>query len=77
MDEALDFYVQNYEQNTTARYEAAVEKEGLTKVTFTPEQIAELDELAETVRQNWVKDHADQFDAQTLFEFTAQQFAEN
>ncbi|MBB5320920.1 TRAP transporter substrate-binding protein DctP [Marinobacter oulmenensis] len=77
VDEALEFYVQNYEQNTTARYQAAVEKQGLTKVTFTPEQTAELDELAETVRQSWIDRHADQFDSQALFEFTAKQFAEH
>lgn len=76
VDEALDYYVQNYEDNTTARYKAAVEKEGLAKVTFTPAQTAQLDKLAESVRQDWVKQHAGEFDSKTLFNYTAQLFAE-
>ncbi|AOY89096.1 C4-dicarboxylate ABC transporter substrate-binding protein [Marinobacter salinus] len=75
VDEALDFYVENYEQKTTARYEAAVQEEGLTKITFTPAQTAELNKLAESVRQSWIESHADEFDSQSLFDFTAAQFA--
>ncbi|WP_207061914.1 TRAP transporter substrate-binding protein DctP [Motiliproteus sp. SC1-56] len=76
VDEALDYYVQNYEQNTTAKYEAALKEQGLTQVTFTPEQTAKLNELADSVRQEWVKKYAGQFDAQALFDFTANLFAE-
>lgn len=74
--EALEFYVQNYEEKTTARYLDAIETAGLTKVTFTEAQTAELNELAKSVRQDWVEDHADEFDAKTLFEYTAKLFAE-
>ena len=77
VDEALAYYVENYENNTTAKYKAAVEEAGLTQITFTPEQTAQLDALSESVRMEWVEQYKDRFDAQTLFDFTAQQFAEN
>lgn len=76
IDEALEYYVRNYEQNTTARYREAVREAGLTEVTFAPEQIAELNTLAESVRQSWIENHADEFDAKTLFDYTAALFAE-
>ncbi len=76
VDEALAFYVDNYNNNTTGKYEKAVTETGVTRVTFTPQQTAELNELAESVRQNWIKEHADQFDSQALFDFTAALFAE-
>ena len=77
VDEALAFYVENYENNTTAKYKAAVEEVGLTQITFTPEQTAQLDELSESVRQEWVEQYKGRFDAQALFDFTAAQFAED
>jgi TRAP-type C4-dicarboxylate transport system substrate-binding protein len=70
VDEALSFYVKNYEENTTAKYQAAIEAEGLTLVTFTPEQTAELKALAESVRSEWIESYSKQFDAQQLFDFT-------
>ncbi len=76
VDEAMDFYVDNYNNNTTGKYEQAVTDAGLTRVTFTPQQTAELNELAQSVRQDWIKKYADQFDSQTLFDFTAALFAE-
>ncbi|MDO6461645.1 TRAP transporter substrate-binding protein DctP [Granulosicoccaceae sp. 1_MG-2023] len=76
VDEALAFYVENYEVNTTAKYLAAIEEAGLTQVTFTAEQTAELDALAQSVRDEWVTQYKDRFDAQTLFDFTAALFAE-
>ena len=70
VDEALAFYVKNYEENTTARYQAAIAEEGLTLVTFTPEQTAELKALAESVRKEWIESYSKEFDAQQLFDFT-------
>ncbi len=75
IDEAMAYYVSNYDNNTTGKYEQAVKTQGLTQVTFTPEQTAELNKLAESVRQEWVKKYSGKFDAQALFEFTAAQFA--
>ncbi|MEH0741308.1 TRAP transporter substrate-binding protein DctP [Vibrio cholerae] len=76
VDEALDFYVQNYEQNTTAKYEAAVKAQGLTMVTFNAEQTEQLNTLSESVRQEWVAQYKDQFDAQAVLDFTAGLFAQ-
>lgn len=74
--EAIDFYVQNYNDNTTGKYEQAVTDAGLTRITFTPEQTAELNELSESVRQDWIEQYSGDFDAQALFDFTAALFAE-
>ena len=75
VDEALKFYVDNYESNTTGKYEAAVTEAGLKRITFTKVQTAQLNELAESVREDWVKKYSGQFDAKTLFDFTAALFA--
>jgi len=74
IDEALKFYVDNYEDKTTGRYEKAVTEAGLVRVTFTPAQTTELNELAASVREDWVKKYADQFDSQQLFDFTSALF---
>ncbi|WP_038172560.1 MULTISPECIES: C4-dicarboxylate TRAP transporter substrate-binding protein [Vibrio] len=76
VDEALDFYVQNYEQNTTAKYQAAIRDQGLTLVTFSPEQTEQLNELAQSVRQEWIDKYKDKFDSQAVFDHTAKLFAE-
>lgn len=73
--EALAFYVQNYEENTTAKYQAAVKEAGLTEVTFTADQTAQLNELAESVRNEWVDKYAKDFNSKELFDFTAALFA--
>ncbi len=75
IDEAMAYYVSNYENNTTGKYEQAIKEQGLTLVTFTPEQTAELNKLAESVRQEWIKKYSKDFDAQTLFDFTLAQFS--
>lgn len=74
VDEALAFYVKNYEENTTGKYQKAVADEGLTKVTFTQAQTEELNKLSESVRAEWVKKYAGKFDSQALFDFTAELF---
>lgn len=76
VDEALAYYVKNYDENTTSKYEAAIRDQGLTLVTFTPEQTAELNQLAESVRQEWIAKYSSDFDAQALFDFTAKLFNE-
>lgn len=75
VDEALDFYVDNYNNNTTGKYEKAVTEEGLVRVTFTPAQTAELNELAASVREDWIKQYASEFDSRALFEFTEALFS--
>ncbi len=74
VDEAIAFYVDNYENNTTGKYQQAVGEAGLNLVTFTPEQTDRLNGLAESVRQDWIKSNAGDFDSQALFDFTAALF---
>jgi len=76
VDEAIAFYVDNYENNTTGKYEQAITEAGLTRVTFTPDQTAEFNELAESVREQWIKENAGQFDSQALYDFTSGLFNE-
>lgn len=75
IDEAIAFYVDNYNNNTTGKYENAITEEGLTRVTFSAAQTAELNELAASVREDWVKNYASEFDSKTLFEFTQALFS--
>ena len=76
VDEAIAFYVDNYENKTTAKYQQAVADAGLNLVTFTPEQTEQLNQLAESVRQEWIASNAKDFEAGELFEYTAKLFRE-
>jgi len=76
VDEAIAYYVTNYQENTIGKYEQAVDEANLTKVTFTAEQVAELNKLAESVRSDWVKQYAEKFDSKTLFELAEKLFSE-
>jgi TRAP-type C4-dicarboxylate transport system substrate-binding protein len=73
--EAMAYYVDNYNNNTTGKYEAAIKEQKLALVTFTPEQTAELNKLAESVRQEWVAKNSKNFDAKALFDYTSGLFA--
>lgn len=77
VDEALAYYVSNYDNNTTKKYHDAIKEQGLAIVTFTPEQTAALNKLAESVRTEWVKTYSKEFDAQELYDYTAGLFAKD
>lgn len=70
VNEAMAFYVKNYDENTTGKYQKAIKEQGLTQVTFTAAQTAKLNKMAKTVRENWVKANSKNFDAQGLYNFT-------
>lgn len=70
IDEAMAFYVSNYDNNTNRKYKAAIKETGLKQVTFSAAQTEKLNELAETVREDWIKDNSNSFNAQELFDFT-------
>ena len=74
VDEAIAYYVDNYDNNTTGKYEKAVTEQGLKRVTFTPAQTAKFNTLAASVRADWVKKYAGKFDSKALFEFTNKLF---
>ncbi|MDH3325978.1 MAG: C4-dicarboxylate TRAP transporter substrate-binding protein [Gammaproteobacteria bacterium] len=75
VDEAMTYYVQNYENKTTSKYQQAIEQAELKQITFTEKQTAELNSLAESVRDDWVKKYSKRFDSQALFDFTENLFA--
>ncbi|PIE23662.1 MAG: C4-dicarboxylate ABC transporter substrate-binding protein [Neptuniibacter caesariensis] len=75
VDEAIAYYVNNYENKTVGKFEQAKKEVGLTQVTFTPVQTAELNTLSESVRQEWIEKYKGKFDSQALFDFTADLFA--
>lgn len=70
VDEAIAYYVNNYDQKTTGAYEKAAAAEGLTQVTFTPAQTAKFNSLAASVREDWIKKYAGKFDSKSLYDFT-------
>jgi TRAP-type C4-dicarboxylate transport system substrate-binding protein len=74
VDEAIKFYVDNYNTNATKKYDAAIADAGLVSVTFSPAQTAELDKLATSVRDSWIEQYADQFDSKALYDFTENLF---
>lgn len=74
--EAMAHYVDNYDNNTTGKYTQNVQDKGINMITFTPEQTAQLNTLAASVREDWVKANAGKFDSKELFEFTQALFNE-
>lgn len=74
VDEAMAYYIKNYNENTTGKYEAAIKEQGLTQITFSTDQTNKLNKLSESVRKNWIKNNSKNFDAQSLFNFTEKLF---
>jgi len=70
IEEAMSYYIDNYNNSATVKYEAEVEAEGINMVTFSDEQTAELKSLSASVRDDWVAKNAKGFDSKALFEFT-------
>ena len=70
IDEAIAYYVDNYDNNTTGKYQQAIKEAGLAQVTFSQAQTNELNELAKSVREDWIKANSKNFDAQELYDFT-------
>ena len=70
LDEAMAHYIDNYDNNTTGKYEANVKEKGINMITFSADQTAELNKLAASVREDWVKQYSSDFEAKELFDFT-------
>lgn len=70
IDESLSYYVKNYDDNTTAKYEQTIKEAGLEQVTFNQTQTDKLNKLAESVREDWIKDNKKAFDSSALYKFT-------
>lgn len=74
IDGAMAYYVDNYDNNTTGKYQEAIKEAGLKQVTFTKAQTKQLNELASSVREDWIKANSKNFNAQELYDFTAALF---
>lgn len=74
---ALDYYIANYERNTTGKYEQAIRQADLDLVTFSPRQTRRLNALSASVRDDWVAKYRRAFDSQALFDYTARLFRAN
>ena len=70
LDEAMAYYVDNYDNNTTGKYEANVKEKGINMITFSAAQTEQLNGLASSVREDWVSQYQKDFDAKALFDFT-------
>ena len=70
LDEAMAYYVENYDNNTTSKYETDVKDKGINMITFSSDQTSQLNELAASVREDWVKQYSSDFEAKELFDFT-------
>lgn len=76
VDEALSFYLENYNNKIYARYGSEMDTVDIQAINFSAAQTAELDRLAETVREDWVRRYQSRFDARALYDFTAALYAE-
>jgi TRAP-type C4-dicarboxylate transport system substrate-binding protein len=74
VDEALAYYVSNYEGAVIDKYNKTIKENGIELLTFTAAQTAELDKLAAAVRAQWIADNSDDFDSQALYDFTVDLF---
>lgn len=68
--ESLRYYVDNYERKTTQKYAQELAESGLKQITFSPSQTAELKDLSESVRRDWVAKYQGKFAADEVFQFT-------
>jgi len=75
VNEALAHYISNYEGQTIKKYDSVISKKGINKITFTTNQVAELNNLANTVRQDWVSTYRKKFAAKELLDYTVALFA--
>ena len=73
--QAMKHYVDNYENVTIKNYEKEVKDKGVKMITFDKKQVAKLNELAASVREDWVKTNAEKFDSKELFDFTEALFS--
>lgn len=68
--ESLDHYVSNYEGKVIGKYNDTIKANGIKSITFTPDQTAELNKMAVSVREGWIKKYAGKFDSKALYDFT-------
>lgn len=71
VDETIAHYVSNYNgDGVVGKYNKTIKEKGITELTFTPQQTAEFNKLATSVREKWIKDNSKKFNAKELYDFT-------
>ena len=70
VDASLNHYIDNYEGKTIGKYQQLIDKKNITKVTFTPKQVSKLNQLAESVRQDWIQNNRKKFNSKELYDYT-------
>jgi len=75
VDEAMDFYVENYNAKAQAKMDAKIEERGIVRVTFDPAEIAAAKKkIAEPAKDKWIADMTAQgIPAQELYDFVRKQ----
>jgi TRAP-type C4-dicarboxylate transport system substrate-binding protein len=76
VDEALDYYVSNYEGKVVGKYNDTIKQKGIKQLTFTAAQTAEMNKMAADVREKWISTYSSDFNAKELYDFTAALFNE-
>lgn len=68
---SIDHYVDNYNNKTTGKFQKKVAEKGIDRIQFGPAAVAQLNDLAGSVRQDWIKKYSRKFDSKDLFNFTS------
>ncbi|MGR3467870.1 MAG: C4-dicarboxylate TRAP transporter substrate-binding protein [Shimia sp.] len=78
VDEALDYYVDFYENQTMARWPGVLEERGIESISFSDDALASFEEtVAGPAAQAWIEENtARGLPAQELYDFVTAQIAE-
>ncbi|QYX57883.1 C4-dicarboxylate TRAP transporter substrate-binding protein [Roseovarius sp. SCSIO 43702] len=78
VDEALDYYVENYLNNTMEKWGPALEERGIEKISFSEEELAKFEEsVAGPAAQAWIEDmNARGLPGQELYDFATSKLEE-
>jgi len=71
VDESLKHYVDNYNNKTVGAFDKKVAEKAIQPVFFDADSTSQLNNLAGSVRQDWIKKYGKDFDAKGLFEYTS------
>ncbi|WP_272001980.1 C4-dicarboxylate TRAP transporter substrate-binding protein [Roseovarius sp. ZX-A-9] len=78
IDEALDYYIDNYTNNTMAKWDPALDERGIERVTFSDEALAAFKEaVAGPAAASWIEEmNARGLPGQELYDFATAKLAE-
>lgn len=69
VDEALAYYIDNYDNKIVGKYQKELDKTGLEQIIFSNAQTEDLANLSVSVRKDWVKKYKNKFNSQQLFDY--------